>query len=80
MLPDGCLDALDRVEVAILADERSAERGDERGRIAAGSEEGGDQLPRFVDLLLPVEQTGARRGAYRGRSLARAPAVAGRGR
>jgi len=55
VLADGCLDTLDGVEVAVFADERWAERGDEPGGVAAGAEEGGDELPGFVDLLLPVE-------------------------
>ena len=56
MLADGGLDALDRVEVAVLAHERGAERGDEPARIAAGAQERGDELPGLGDLLLTVKQ------------------------
>jgi hypothetical protein len=48
VLADGCLDALDGVEVAVLADERRAERGDEPGPLAAGAEEGGDPIDRTL--------------------------------
>lgn len=56
MLADGRLDALDGVEVAVLADECGAEGGDELPWVAAGAEERGGELPSLVDLLLLVEQ------------------------
>jgi hypothetical protein len=56
VLADGRLEALDRVEVAVLAHQRGAERGDEPARVAAGAQERGDKLARFGDLLLTVEQ------------------------
>ena len=56
VLARGGLDALDRVEVAVLADERRAERGDQPvGRAARGEVRGGER-PRLVHLLLLVEQ------------------------
>ena len=57
MLADARLDALDRVEVAVLAQQASAERRDQRVGISRG-EVGGDELPGLVDVLLAVEQTG----------------------
>src|SRR5690242_21819174 len=56
MLARRGLDALDRVEVPVLARERRAERGDEAVRLAAGAEERRDELPGLVHLLLAVEQ------------------------
>ena len=50
------LDALDRVEVAVLAEERAAERRLERRGIAARGEVGGDEPARLVHLLLMVEE------------------------
>ena len=52
VLADGRLDALDRVEVAVLAHQARAERGDEPGRVAAGAEVRRDELRGLVDLLL----------------------------
>ena len=51
VLAQGRVDALDGVEVAVLADERGAERRDELPWVAAGAEEGGGKLPSLVDLL-----------------------------
>ena len=56
MLPDGGFDALDRVEVAVLADKCTAERRDELGRVPTGAEEGSRKLAGLGDLLLAVEQ------------------------
>jgi hypothetical protein len=56
VLSDGGFNGLDRVEVAVLAHESGAERGDELARVPAGVEEGGDELSGFCDLLLAVEQ------------------------
>jgi hypothetical protein len=50
------LDALDRVEVAVLAQQARAERLDQRRRVVARSEVGGDELAGLVDMLLAVEQ------------------------
>src|SRR5205814_2987797 len=50
------LDALDRVEVAVLAEQRLAERGLELPRLAPSGEVARDQLARLVHLLLLVEK------------------------
>src|SRR5262245_53118163 len=55
-LAAGGLDALDRVEVAVLTEERMTERGLELGRVPAGREVGGDELAGLVHLLLAVEE------------------------
>ena len=56
VLADGSLDALDGVEVAVFADERRAERGNEPTAITACAEVRGDELSGRIDLLLAVEQ------------------------
>ncbi len=56
MLAGSGLDALDGVEVPVLAQEARAERGDEPIRVAACAEVGGGELPGLVDVLLAVEQ------------------------
>jgi hypothetical protein len=56
VLASSGLDALDRVEVAVLADERCAECRDEPTRVAPSSEIRHDELARLVDLLLAVEK------------------------
>ncbi len=66
MLADGRLYALDRVEVAVLAQQRGAERSSEAVGIAAGAEERRDERAGLLDLLLPVEEHG-QVGEQRGR-------------
>src|SRR4029077_11509583 len=60
-LAEGRLDALDRVEVAVLAKQSGAERGLQKTRLPARGEVGGDESARLVDLLLVVEQLRERR-------------------
>src|SRR5262249_16918189 len=50
------LDALDRVEVAILSEQRLTECGMESTGLAARSEIARDEFAGLVHLLLPVEQ------------------------
>src|SRR5213592_4154341 len=56
VLPDRGLDALDRVEVAVLAQEAGTEDGDQAVRVTAGAEVRRDELRRLVDPLLLVEE------------------------
>src|SRR2546423_892848 len=65
-LAGGRLDALDRVEVPVLPDERGPERADEVALLAAGREEGRGQPSSLADLLLAVEE-----GRKLGKQLAR---------
>ncbi len=56
MLAHGRLDALDRVEVPVLAEQGGAELGHEPVGVPARAEVRRDQLPGLVDLLLAVVQ------------------------
>ena len=63
VLADAGLDALGRVEVAVLAQQARAERRDEPVRVAARAEVRRDELAGLVDLLLAVEQVASARRA-----------------
>ena len=56
VLTEGGFDGLDAVEVAILAQQRLAERGEQAIFVAAIGEVAGDQLAGLVDLLLAIQQ------------------------
>jgi hypothetical protein len=49
------LEILNRVEVAILTQQRASERPDHRGALAAACEIAGDQRSRLIHLLLTVK-------------------------
>ena len=53
---DRGLDGLDRVEVAVLPDERRAQCRDDPGRLASRTEVRSHELSRLVHLLVAIEQ------------------------
>ena len=57
-LPEGSLDRLNGVKVAILAQHQMPEPGQQPLRVAAAVELAGDQRAGLVDLLLAVQRLG----------------------